>query len=73
MAQHRYSDISEYTPSPGTRASQEEELFLEPESDVARHRPENIHLATLGEKKRLWWRNALINILYILSWCVIPF
>ncbi|KAJ7782831.1 TPT-domain-containing protein [Mycena metata] len=27
-----------------------------------------VHLATLAEKKRLWWRNALINLLFIASW-----
>ncbi|KXN90131.1 hypothetical protein AN958_04621 [Leucoagaricus sp. SymC.cos] len=52
---------------PNTRTSQEEDLFLGPvESDG--HHAEDIHLATLGEKKRLWWRNAVINTVYILSW-----
>ncbi|KAI0790716.1 triose-phosphate transporter family-domain-containing protein [Abortiporus biennis] len=27
-----------------------------------------IHLASLVEKKRLWWRNALINSMFIASW-----
>ncbi|KAI0645487.1 TPT-domain-containing protein [Trametes meyenii] len=27
-----------------------------------------VHLASLAEKKRLWWRNALINSLFIASW-----
>lgn len=30
----------------------------------------SVHLATLKEKKRRWWRNALINIAFISSWCV---
>jgi hypothetical protein len=35
---------------------------------------EHVHLASLAEKKRLWWRNALINTLFIASWCVLyPF
>ncbi|KAJ3532711.1 hypothetical protein NM688_g7383 [Phlebia brevispora] len=29
---------------------------------------EEIHLATVEEKKRRWWRNALINMLFIGSW-----
>jgi len=27
-----------------------------------------IHYATEAEKKRLWWRNAVINALFIASW-----
>lgn len=27
-----------------------------------------IHLATVAEKKSLWWRNAIINALFIASW-----
>lgn len=29
---------------------------------------EQIHLASLAEKKRLWWRNAVINACFIASW-----
>ncbi|KAJ7072553.1 TPT-domain-containing protein [Mycena amicta] len=29
---------------------------------------ESVHLATLTEKKRLWWRNAIINGCFIASW-----
>lgn len=32
---------------------------------------EDVHLATLEEKKRRWWRNALINLLCIGSWYVL--
>ncbi|EAU91556.2 triose phosphate transporter [Coprinopsis cinerea okayama7 len=31
-------------------------------------RSEGLHLASLAEKKRLWWRNAIINLLFIASW-----
>jgi len=31
---------------------------------------DQVHLASLAEKKRLWWRNALITGLFIASWCV---
>ena len=27
-----------------------------------------VHYATEAEKKRLWWRNAVINALFIASW-----
>lgn len=29
-----------------------------------------VHLASLAEKKRLWWRNAFINASFIASWFV---
>lgn len=29
---------------------------------------DHIHLASLAEKKRLWWRNAVINAVFIASW-----
>ncbi|KAF9476365.1 TPT-domain-containing protein [Pholiota conissans] len=29
---------------------------------------EGMHLASLVEKKRLWWRNAIINTIFIASW-----
>jgi len=28
----------------------------------------DVHLASVEEKKRLWWRNALINLMFIGSW-----
>ncbi len=32
--------------------------------------PENVHFATIEEKKRLWLRDAFINALFIASWYV---
>jgi solute carrier family 35, member C2 len=29
-----------------------------------------VHIASTLEKKRLWWRNAIINLLFIAAWCV---
>lgn len=29
---------------------------------------DDVHIATLEEKKRRWWRNALINATFIASW-----
>jgi hypothetical protein len=33
-------------------------------------RPEDLHFATIEEKKRLWFRDAVINAFFIASWCV---
>lgn len=30
----------------------------------------HVHLASLAEKKRLWWKNAVINTCFISSWWV---
>lgn len=40
--------------------SNHDEDILDPDFDV--------HLATLDEKRRLWWRNAVINLFFIASW-----
>lgn len=32
---------------------------------------QRIHLATLKEKRRLWWKKAFIDALFICSWYVI--
>jgi hypothetical protein len=32
--------------------------------------PQDVHFATIEEKKRLWIRDALINTLFIASWSV---
>lgn len=34
--------------------------------------PEDVHFATIEEKKRLWFRDAFINAFFIASWCVRP-
>lgn len=68
MAQHRYSNILGNPPD--TRPSQEEEPFLEHTLNTHDHNRRNVHLATIEEKKRLWWRNATINALFILCWSV---
>jgi hypothetical protein len=30
---------------------------------------QDVHFATIEEKKRIWFRDALINTLFIASWC----
>ncbi|KAI0769625.1 TPT-domain-containing protein [Trametes elegans] len=47
-----------FTPLPGSDDG-------EPAADGYDHA---VHLASLAEKKRLWWRNAFINSLFIASW-----
>jgi hypothetical protein len=32
---------------------------------------QDVHFATLEEKKRIWFRDAVINTLFIASWCVL--
>lgn len=32
------------------------------------HFTQDVHYATEAEKKRLWWREAVINALFIASW-----
>ena len=34
------------------------------------HADAEVHLASVAERKRLWWRNALINGSAILAWYV---
>ncbi|KAG7090947.1 hypothetical protein E1B28_010017 [Marasmius oreades] len=29
---------------------------------------DDVHVASVEEKKRLWWRNALVNVLFIFAW-----
>ncbi|KAL0072759.1 hypothetical protein AAF712_000522 [Marasmius tenuissimus] len=42
---------------------------LSPEDEVMYSSlDENVHIASKEEKKRLWWRNAVINMLFISSW-----
>ena len=33
-------------------------------------RAAGIHLASIAEKKRLWWKNAVLNALFIAIWSV---
>lgn len=41
-----------------------EDTILDGEGDV--------HIASHAEKKRLWWKNALINTFFILTWYDAP-
>ena len=45
----------------GLRGSREDEEIT---------RAAGIHLASLAEKKRLWWKNAVLNALFIAIWSV---
>jgi len=47
----------------GSRSSYEDDIPLGTAN-------EGIHFASIVEKRRLWWRNAIINTLFIASWCV---
>lgn len=43
---------------------------LQDNGDAVYSEPEDVHFATIEEKKRLWFRDAIINTLFIASWCV---
>ena len=45
------------------RESYDPTLYNEPSNHT-----QAVHYATEAEKKRLWWRNAVINALFIASW-----
>jgi hypothetical protein len=34
------------------------------------HDGSNVHIASLAEKQRIWWRTAIINACFIASWYV---
>jgi hypothetical protein len=40
------------------------------DEDVLEELEGQVHVATIEEKKRLWWKNAAVNSLFIASWCV---
>ncbi|KAK0226184.1 triose-phosphate transporter family-domain-containing protein [Armillaria fumosa] len=42
--------------------------FLTPESEDEDIAEEPLHLASTEEKKCRWWRNAVLNVLFIASW-----
>ncbi|KAK0486068.1 TPT-domain-containing protein [Armillaria novae-zelandiae] len=42
--------------------------FLTPEDEDEDITEEPLHLASTEEKKRRWWRNAVLNVLFIASW-----
>lgn len=64
--------MAQYSPRPSLHALSSDSLEQPPA--YSQHEggdPENdVHLATLEEKKRRWWRNALINTAFIASWSV---
>ncbi|KAF8482496.1 triose-phosphate transporter family-domain-containing protein [Russula ochroleuca] len=43
-------------------------MSLEDPQDDVYPLPEDVHFATIEEKKRLWFRDALINALFMASW-----
>ncbi|KAF8893920.1 triose-phosphate transporter family-domain-containing protein [Infundibulicybe gibba] len=44
-------------------------ISLSPEEDIQNDPyTGDFHIASVAEKKRLWWRNAVINTLFIASW-----
>ncbi|KAF9564763.1 triose phosphate transporter, partial [Agrocybe pediades] len=48
-------------------------LSYDDEAPLSSARSAGVHIASVEEKKRLWWRNAVINTLFMLSWYVFLF
>lgn len=67
MIQHPVRD--DYHPLP---AQESERLPTYEDAIEDDNGVEEVRLATVDEKKRRWWRNAFINVLFILSWYVAP-
>jgi solute carrier family 35, member C2 len=60
-----YGDEREYeVPS----ALEDEAPMLVPDSATLEGGFTTAHLASLDEKKRLWWRSAIVNSIFILCW-----
>ncbi|THG96174.1 hypothetical protein EW026_g5607 [Hermanssonia centrifuga] len=65
--------MAEHLPEHTQDTTDEDSLTEPPEYDEngqANGFVDDIHIATVEEKKRRWWRNALINSLFIGSWFV---
>ncbi len=63
--------MAEHLPEHTQDTTDEDSLTEPPEYDEngqANGFVDDIHIATVEEKKRRWWRNALINSLFIGSW-----
>lgn len=51
-----------------TRESHSVEVYPADEYDLDHAGHLNVHLASIAEKKKLWWKNAIINSAFIASW-----
>ncbi|KAF4563432.1 Triose-phosphate Transporter [Pleurotus pulmonarius] len=51
-----------------TRQSHSVEVYPADEYDLDHAGHLNVHLASIAEKKKLWWKNAIINSAFIASW-----
>ena len=65
--------MAPYSSTPPHDALSADEIAQPPPYDqhVSSDLDEHVHLATLEEKKRRWWRNAFINAAFIASWCAV--
>lgn len=66
--------IDEYSLDEPLHHPQARQSFTYDVDDIREeHDAQGIHLASLAERKRLWWRNATINTLFIASWSVVEY
>ena len=65
--------MAPYSSTPSHDSLSADEIAQPPPYDqhVSGDLDEHVHLATLEEKKRRWWRNAFINAAFIASWCAV--
>jgi hypothetical protein len=64
MAQDQH-EPDEYMPADRLSFTSRESLSDDGESDLD---DSDVHLASIEEKKRLWFKNAAINALFIGAW-----
>jgi solute carrier family 35 protein C2 len=51
-----------------TSADEDREIYDPTLDNEPSHYAQAVHYATEAEKKRLWWKNAVTNALFIASW-----
>jgi len=75
QAQHDDHDAADGEPIPGPsrKKTSDADSDSESESDLEVFPPQQlqmpgVHVATMAQKRALWWRNVLVTGMFILSW-----
>ena len=69
MGQTNQQTIEDDASSSYTSINQRESFEYEDDIPLRQlEHDEGVHWASVAEKKRLWWRNAVISALFIVSW-----
>lgn len=64
----RYTLLSSEPERAHTSADEDSESYDPTLNNEPLHDTRAVHYATDAEKKRLWWKNAVVNALFIASW-----